>query len=158
LATVTATPVDVPEMWSRQKAVLPRLMSVFLHVTMVTLALIPWVAAPKRLPQELINIALYAPSHLVLPPDAMAGGGGGGRHATTPASLGKLPRAADRQMVPPDPEPPKNPDPTLVVEQSVVAPQLASLPQLSLLNIGDPSGVIGPPSSGPGLGDGIGKG
>jgi TonB family protein len=137
---------------------LPRLLSILLHVSLVALALIPWAANPKRLPQSLINIALYAPSHLVLPPDEMKGGGGGGRHALTPASLGKLPRAADKQLAPPDPEPPKNPDPTLVVEQTLVAAQLPSLPQLRLLSIGDPDGVPGPPSAGPGNGNGTGTG
>jgi TonB family protein len=60
--------------------------------------------------------------------------------------------------VPPSPEPPKNPDPKLVVEPTVVAPQLAQLPQIGFLNIGDPFGVPGPPSSGPGTGGGIGSG
>jgi TonB family protein len=35
---------------------------------------------------------------------------------------------------------------------------LANLPQLSLLQIGDPLGAPGPPSSGPGTGGGIGNG
>src|SRR5215467_2630973 len=68
------------------------------------------------------------------------------------------PRAADKQFVPPDPEPPKNPDPALIVEPTVVAPQIAQLRSFTVLNIGDPNGVIGPPSSGPGNGGGIGDG
>jgi periplasmic protein TonB len=137
---------------------LPRLLSVFLHASIISLALIPRPIAPKRLPKGLIEVALYAPNRLILPADAMAGGGGGGRHALTHASLGKLPRASDRQLVPPDPEPPKAVDPTLIVEPSIVAPQLASLPQLKLLTIGDPDGIPGPPSPGPGDGFGIGDG
>jgi protein TonB len=140
------------------RARLPRLLSVFLHASIIALALIPRPIAPKRLPKGLINVALYAPSRLILPADAMAGGGGGGRHALTPASLGKLPRASDKQLVPPDPEPPKTVDPTLIVEPSIVAHQLASLPQLKLLTIGDPDGIPGPPSPGPGDGFGIGDG
>src|SRR5262245_22425097 len=137
---------------------LPRLLSVLLHASIITLALIPRPTAAKRVPKGLINLALYAPARLILPADAMAGGGGGGRHALTPASLGKLPRAADKQLVPPDPEPPKAIDPALIVEPSIVAPQLASLPQLKLLTIGDPDGIAGPPSPGPGDGFGIGDG
>src|SRR5258705_171883 len=72
LAAVTATPVDVPEMWSRHKAGVPRLLSALAHVTMVALALFPWALAPKRLPQEMINVALYAPSRIVLPREPMA--------------------------------------------------------------------------------------
>jgi TonB family protein len=75
-----------------------------------------------------------------------------------PASLGRLPRAAEQQFVPPDPEPPKNPSPELIVESTVVAPEIAQLRSLTLLNIGDPNGVVGPPSSGPGNGGGIGNG
>jgi TonB family protein len=76
----------------------------------------------------------------------------------TPPSLGHPPRAADKQLVPPDPEPPKNPSPDLIVEPTVVAPELAQLRPITLLNIGDPNGVAGPPSSGPGNGGGIGNG
>src|SRR5207247_7080286 len=107
------------------------------------------------------TVLLYTPSNLILnlPKDAgkSGGGGGGGRHELTPASLGRLPRPADKQLVPPDPEPPKNSNPQLIVESTIVAPQL-NLPQLTLLNIGDPNGVVGPVSSGPGDGSGIGPG
>ena len=143
---------------TNQHSRLPRLLSVFLHASIITLALIPRPASPKRLPRGLINVALYTPGRLVLPADAMAGGGGGGRHAQTAASLGKLPRPADKQLVPPDPEPPKAVDPRLIVEPSIVAPQLVSLPQLKLLTTGDPDGIAGPPSPGPGGGFGIGDG
>ena len=133
---------------------LPRLLSVFLHASIITLALIQRPTAPKRFPKGLIHVALYAPSRLILPAEAMAGGGGGGggggRHALAPASLGKLPRAADKQLVPPEPEPPKAVDAALIVEPSIVAPQLVSLPQLKLLTIGDPDGIPGPPSPGRG--------
>ena len=137
---------------------LPRLLSVLLHVTIITLALISGPISPRHLPGGLVNLAFYAPARLILPPDAMGGGGGGGRHALTPASLGKLPRAADKQLLPPDPEPSKAVDPALIVEPSIVAPQLAYLPQLKLLTIGDPDGVPGPPSPGRGTGYGIGDG
>ena len=137
---------------------LPGLLSVLLHVTIIILALIARPISPRHLPGGLVNLALYAPSRLILPSDAMAGGGGGGRHALTPASLGKLPRAADKQLLPPDPEPSKAVDPALIVEPSIVAPQLAYLPQLKLLTIGDPDGVSGPPSPGRGTGYGIGDG
>src|SRR6185436_13217114 len=86
------------------------------------------------------------------------GGGGGGMRRPTPASIGVLPRFADKQLVPPDPEPPKNPRPELIVEPTIVAPELASLRQVPLLNIGDPNGVMGPPSGGPGKNGGIGAG
>jgi len=156
-------PVEVEEIWSKPKTGLPRLMSVGVHVLIVGLALVPWATSVPRLNKaNETAVVVYTPQNLVLPltPDKRdsGGGGGGGRKTLTPPSLGKLPRAADKQIVPPDPEPPKNPDPKLVVEPSVVAPQLAQLPQINLLNIGDPNGVAGPPSAGPGVGGGIGTG
>lgn len=146
------------EIWSKHKAGVPRTISVLLHLTLLAMAIIPWSVSRKPLPPSLVNISLYIPGRLTLPPAETGGGGGGGRHQPQPASLGRLPRPVDRQMTPPDPEPPKNPNPELVVEQTVVAPQLASLPQLRLLSIGDPEGVAGPPSSGPGGCCGVGNG
>jgi protein TonB len=158
----TVQPVEVDEIWSKPKSGLPRLISVLVHVSIVGLALVPW-ATSRSLPK--VNetaVVVYTPTNLVMPltPDQTksGGGGGGGRKTLTPPSLGRLPRAADKQFVPPDPEPPKNPDPSLIIEPTVVAPQLASLPQINLLNLGDPNGVPGPPSAGPGVGGGIGTG
>jgi TonB family protein len=105
---------------------------------------------------------LYTPTDIsikrLLLPARAQGGGGGGKRQPTPASRGILPRGADKQLAPPDPEPPKNPNPTLIVEPTIVAPQLATLRPLNLLNLGDPNGIVGPPSSGPGDGGGIGDG
>jgi TonB family protein len=158
----TATPIEVEEIWSKQKPGVSRLLSVGVHVLILILALIPWAVSQKLPIAQATNVMLIAPTPLVLnlPPknDDSGGGGGGGKRQLTPPSLGKLPRPADKQLAPPDPEPPKNPDPTLIVEPTVVAPQLAQLPSLNLLNIGDPQGIPGPPSSGAGFGGGIGDG
>lgn len=159
----TVQPVEVEEIWSKPKTGVPKLVSVLVHVGVVGLALVPWATSVPKAPQ--VNetaVFVYTPMNMVLPltPNnkEAGGGGGGGRKTLTPPSLGKLPRASDKQLVPPDPEPPKNPDPKLVVEPTVVAPQLAALPQINLLNLGDPNGVPGPPSAGPGVGGGIGTG
>jgi len=156
-------PVEVDEIWTKPKSGMPRLLSVLVHVGVVALALVPWATSVPTPPK--VNetaVVVYTPQNLVLPvapkQEESGGGGGGGRKTLTPPSLGRLPRAADKQLVPPDPEPPKNPDPTLIVEPTIVAPQLASLPQINLLNLGDPNGVPGPPSAGPGIGGGIGTG
>jgi len=158
----TVAPVEVEEIWSKPNNLTSRVVSFGVHVLVVVLALIPWATASKPPLAQATNVMLIQPTPLVLNlpklDDTSGGGGGGGRHQLTPPSLGRLPRPADKQMTPPDPEPPKNPDPTLVVEQTVVAPQLAQLPSLNLLNIGDPQGIPGPPSSGPGNGAGIGTG
>lgn len=158
----TVAPVEVEEIWSKPKTGGPKLVSVGVHVLVVVLALVPWAASvPKTQPVTETAVMVYTPLNLILPltlKDDSGGGGGGGRKTLTPPSLGRLPKAADKQFVPPDPEPPKNLDPTLIVEPTVVAPQLAQLPTINLLNIGDPNGVPGPPSAGPGIGGGIGTG
>ena len=51
----------------------------------------------------------------------------------------------------------KNFAPELVVESTVIAPDLQNLRPLNL-QIGDPNGVVGPLSAGPGTGGGIGTG
>src|SRR5438552_14810215 len=159
----SVAPAEVEEIWSKPKTGVPKLVSVGLHVAVLTLALLPWATSPPQLPK--VNetaVMVLLPDNLILnlpqKDDLSGGGGGGGKRQPAPPSLGRLPRAADKQFVPPDPEPPKNPDPTLIVEPTVVAPQLAQLPTVSLLPLGDPLGVPGPPSSGPGVGGGIGTG
>ena len=159
----TVQPVEVEEIWSKPKTGLQKLISVFIHALVVSLALVPWATSiPKTAKVNETAVLVYTPQNLILPltPDQnkSGGGGGGGRKTLTPPSLGRLPRATDKQIVPPDPEPPKNPDPKLIVEPTVVAPQLAQLPQINLLNLGDPNGIPGPPSAGPGVGGGIGTG
>jgi TonB family protein len=159
----TVERVEVEEIWSKPDGGVPKLLSIFVHVLVVSLALVPWATSLPKVPKVTETaVVVYTPMNLVLPltpnKEDSGGGGGGGRKTVTPPSLGKLPRASDKQLVPPDPEPPKNPDPTLIVEPTVVAPQLAALPQINLLNLGDPSGVAGPPSAGPGIGGGIGSG
>ena len=104
---------------------------------------------------------LYSPSDFVMPLQKVGrsggGGGGGGNRERIPASKGELPPIADKQLVPPDPAP-KNPDPSLIVTPTIVAPQIGRLAPPTLLNLGDPNGVIGPPSAGPGKNGGIGTG
>jgi TonB family protein len=158
----TAERVEVEEIWSKHSNGIPNLLSIGAHAAIVVLALIPW-ATSSPIPQDTTtSVMVYTPSNLILnlpqTDEQAGGGGGGGRQELTPPSLGQLPRPADKQLAPPDPEPPKNLDPDLIVEQTVVAPQLTALPQVSILNLGDPFGVPGPPSSGPGVGGGIGTG
>src|SRR5215472_14075727 len=130
----------------------PWLLSIGIHVVLVVFALIPGTATLPRPKFRQTAILLYTPPSrlpqpLLLPGRAGGGGGGGGKHQPAPASRGVLPRGADKQLTPPDPEPAKNPDPSLIVEPTIFAPQLALLRPPNLLDIGDPNGVAGPPSS-----------
>jgi TonB family protein len=91
-------------------------------------------------------------------PERASGGGGGGRQQPTPPSKGNLPQASlTQQIVMPNPEPPKIKNPTLPVPMTVYADPKA-LPPFKGGQIGLPTGVEGPPSSGPDEGAGIGTG
>jgi hypothetical protein len=114
-------------------------------------------SAPAVAPEA--SFLILEKRRLHLPPKAEkpGGGGGGGRRDPRPASLGRLPRASDRQLTPPVVEI-KNPHPVLPVEPTIVASDLSQLPVINVPNYGDPFEVPGPPSSGPGTGGGIGSG
>lgn len=84
-------------------------------------------------------------------------GGGGGRRSPLPASQGKLPKPSLRQFTPPEVVS-TNPNPKLTVEPSIIAPPDVAFPQIASDSYGDPLGVLGLPSGGPGSGGGIGLG
>src|SRR5436190_9845581 len=145
--------------WSEHHVRTPGVISICVHAAALMLAAFPWVHAIKVPRQTVTEVVLYSPAPLTLPqvPDRSRGGGGGGMRAPTPPSLGRLPRSADKQLVPPTPQT-KIVAPELIAEPTIVAPQLAYLQQFSLLPLGDPDGVPGPPSPGPGTGGGTGTG
>ena len=103
-----------------------------------------------------IDIAPYAPK-LPPKPQQMGGGGGGGDRSPTPASKGKLPPQSLRQFVPPAAVV-HNPNPKLVMQPTILVPPEVELPNVDIMAWGDPLGVEGPPSNGPGSGGGIGSG
>jgi protein TonB len=158
---VTAAPVDVQELWSADKSGYAGLLAVALHVGIViVIVAIPMATALHPIPATTSVILLMPPLITpTLPPDAGrsgGGGGGGGMKTPTPPSKGEPPRGADKQILPPTVEI-KNLAPDLVVEPTIIAPQLAEV-LLPNMIFGDPNGVVGPPSAGPGSGGGIGTG
>jgi len=90
-------------------------------------------------------------------PHKSGGGGGGGARESTPASLGRLPRAALREFTPPVARR-NNPNPQLTIEPTVLAPPDTRFPTVNLAQFGLPNGVAGPPSQGPGVAGGFGNG
>jgi TonB family protein len=100
-----------------------------------------------------------APYQAQAPPkkEVMGGGGGGGDRSLTQASKGRLPRVAPKQFVPPTAVI-NNPNPKLVMEPTIVVQPDAPLPNVNMAQYGNPLGVLGPPSNGPGSGGGIGTG
>jgi TonB family protein len=163
----TATPVAVKELWQKRQNRIPEILSVLTHVGVVAMLLTisvgnynkPRIVVDGSVLLEPVTFAL--PTSPPLPPSPIkpGGGGGGGTKALTPASRGVLPRASDKQFVPPTPVV-VNMAPELVMEPTIIAPVLANLPTIvtGFMPIGDPNGVIGPPSAGPGSGGGIGDG
>src|SRR4051812_48310 len=84
------------------------------------------------------------------------GGGGGGDRDKLDASAGKLPKKSLEQITPPAAVI-RNPDPKLAVDPTVVMPNIP-VAEPNLATMGDPKGVLGPPSNGTGSGAGIGSG
>jgi protein TonB len=155
----TVAPVDVQPIWSSSRSKFPQGLSVALHFAVVfSLLFFPAAASNLTVPSVTSITMLTPPPPLRLPPDQgrSGGGGGGGMNTPTPPSKGQPPRGADRQILPPTVEI-KNLAPELVVEPTIIAPQLAQV-QLPVMQFGDPNGVVGPPSAGPGSGGGIGTG
>jgi TonB family protein len=90
-------------------------------------------------------------------PKPAQGGGGGGKQTPTPPSKGVPPQMSFApQIIPPSPEPPKIKNPQLVVASTTYGDP-KTIPAMRG-PIGDPTGIPGPPSAGPGRGDGIGRG
>ena len=158
-AEITATPLEVRELWSRRQIHIPGLLSLLAHVLVVTIlitsSLVTYIR-PKTISDASVLVDDF---RLSLPAAAnRLGGGGGGMRAPTPASQGALPRAAAFQLVPPTPiivnmNPELTAVPTIM---DVVLPTIAN--RNLILQMGDPNGVSGPPSGGPGSDGGIGGG
>ena len=100
-------------------------------------------------PLNVPDFAAAAPHH--------RGGGGGGARDDTPASAGRLPRAATREFTPPLLKPLVE-HPQLQMEATILAPADAQLPTINLAQFGLPNGDAGPPSQGPGARGGFGNG
>ena len=160
---LTAQPVEVDEIFREYKFRSSSLaFSMMAHVVAVLgILFVPMWFMKQAAKATNTHIELLDPSQLTLnlppKPDKSGGGGGGGRREPIPASKGKLPRPSDKQLTPPTPKI-VNLDPVLAVEPTVIVPQLNSFPDINIANYGDPLGIPGPPSSGPGTGGGIGTG
>jgi TonB family protein len=136
--------------------------SLLVHGIALALLLLPYIlvwhpvkAATKA---EIVDISPYLPQLTPAGGKKAGGGGGGGDRSPTPASKGAIPKFAKVQLAPPMAVIP-NPNPQLVVPPTLLGPPELKLPQMSSnMPWGDPNGVVGPASNGPGFGGGIGSG
>ena len=137
--------------------------SLLVHALIIAAMVLPYMlgkmmtpvkAAPKY---EITDISPYL-AQIEGPDKKMGGGGGGGDRSPTPASKGAIPKFAKEQLAPPMAVIP-NPEPKLPVQPNLLGPPELKLPQMAMnMPWGDPQGVLGPASNGPGFGGGIGSG
>src|SRR5678815_1770442 len=101
---MTATPVEVEELWTKSNTGVSRVLSLGLHGLFIAVLIIPayLVLKPQLVTPTSVTV-LYTPLMPKLPDmkDKSGGGGGGGRKALTPPSKGQLPRGDEKQIVPP---------------------------------------------------------
>ena len=161
---ITSTPVDVPQIWQDYQ---PQsgswLNSLLLHLMAIAIIILPFFVShitqqvKASTKYEAVDISPYL-AELQAAGKKAGGGGGGGDRSPTPASKGAVPRFAKVQLAPPLAVI-RNPNPILQVEPTLLGPPELKLPQMaSNMPWGDPQGVLGPPSNGPGTGGGIGSG
>lgn len=163
LVQVTSQPVDVPDLWQDyQQQSASWINSLLVHIVALVAIILPYVitrmltpvkASPKY---EVYDISPYL-AQLPANANKAGGGGGGGDRTPTPASKGVVPTFAKTPLAPPMAKLP-NLTPKLPVQPNLLGPPDLKLPQMIAGNWGDPQGVVGPPSNGPGTGGGIGTG
>jgi len=160
---VTSKPVAVRDIWTPTgNKKYAGLSSLLVHGGLIGLMLVVGTnkavqeKAKEFIPIFVPDLAPYKPE-MQKKKQVMGGGGGGGDRSPLDASKGKLPKVALKQFTPPVVVQ-NNPDPKLVMEPTIIVQPDANLPQVSSVQLGNPLGVPGPPSSGTGSGGGIGSG
>jgi TonB family protein len=161
---LTSKPIDLPDIWQDYRLQPGSWVnSVLVHVIGITIMVLPFVMARLAQPVKAANkyaIVDISPYLAELPGNAKrtGGGGGGGDRSPTPASKGAIPKFAKQQLAPPMAVIP-NMQPQLPVQASLLGPPELKLPEMQAnMPWGDPHGVLGPLSNGPGTGGGIGSG
>ncbi|PYV17061.1 MAG: hypothetical protein DMG21_09555 [Acidobacteria bacterium] len=137
--------------------------SVLVHGLVVAAMTIPFiffhepVKAAPRVISKIIDIG-PAPIELPGPDKRTGGGGGGGDRSPLAASKGAVPKFSKTPLAPPQANI-EIPHPQIPVQPSLLGPPELKLPAMAKASVfGDPGGVTGPRSNGPGTGGGIGSG
>lgn len=155
---------EAPDIWQDYKAQPGSwLNSLLVHALVLTAMILPFYIARMLKPAQAapkdvtpIDISPYM-AQLPASPKKAGGGGGGGDRTPAPPSKGNVPKFSHTQFTPPMAKVP-NLQPKLPMTPTLLGPPELKLPQMADANFGDPHGVPGPPSNGPGTGGGIGTG
>lgn len=156
----TSEPVDVPEIWTKNKQFTKvQALSLAIHVVVIVLIVLPllpgFLSPPTQAnnqPVQTIDISEYLPK---LAMGNKKAGGGGGRANLAHATSGRMPVLSKVQITPPEVKPPQQAK--LVEQASLVVPNI-HMPTPNLPNIGDPTSAIVNDSMGNGSGSGMGSG
>jgi protein TonB len=135
--------------------------SLLVHMVIITSLILPYyIHELLQGPKTTTAAQIPPPVTLILPaaPKQMGGGGGGGARELTAPSKGRIPQFSKVQLAPPMVKVPIL-HPKISVPPTLLGPPKLKLPQMNITaQLGDPMGVPGPPSAGPGTGGGIGTG
>jgi periplasmic protein TonB len=157
---VTSEPVDVPEIWTKDKQFTKvQALSLVLHVVVIVLLVLPFLPGfmspstqANNQPVQMIDLSPYLAK---LSMGNKKAGGGGGRANNAPATRGQLPKLTLNQIAPPEPKPPQQAK--LVAQASLMVPNIR-MPSPNLPNTGDPLSGLVNDSMGNGSGSGMGSG
>ncbi len=163
--TFTSRPVAVPEIWQDfPQNPFSWANSMLVHLLVLTMTLLPFaingVMHPVPIPKKIFNLTplVFTPPELHGKADATHGGGGSGMRVPRPATRGALPPFSRVQIAPPLAVIPPVPR-ALSAPATLVGPPELKLPAMKLdMPWGDPYGIAGPASPGPGTGAVIGSG
>ena len=138
--------------------------SALVHTVALSMLLLPsliahmWQPVKAATKTDVVDISPYLSQITPAAAKKAGGGGGGGDRSPTPASKGAIPKFSKTQLAPPMAVIP-NQHAQLQVPPTLLGPPELKLPQMnSNMPWGDPNGVLGPASNGPGFGGGIGSG
>lgn len=156
---VTSQPVDVPEIWTKNKQFTKvQALSLAIHVAVIVLIVLPLLPEFMSPPTQANNSVHEIPVSEYLPLLKMGNkkaGGGGGRADAAPTRRGKLPTLSMHQFTPPVAKPLENPK--LVAQASIMVPNI-HMPNPNLPDVGDPTSALMNDSMGSGSGSGMGSG
>lgn len=157
---VTSQPVDVPEIWTKNKQFTKvQALSLALHVAVIVLIVLPllpeFMSPPTQANNNVheISVSEYLP---MLKMGNKRAGGGGGRANAAPTRRGKLPTLSMNQVTPPVAKP--LPNPKLMAQASLMVPPNIHMPNPNLPETGDPTSALINDSMGNGAGSGMGNG